>query len=234
MNKYLLVIFGLVLIVGIISMNYADERNYVWTYEYQTMPEGLAEVEYYLTSEVPDSDQPELSTWKNWLELEYGITDRWDISMYQMFKQKNAVSEYDGFKIRTRYRFGEKDRFFVDPLFYLELIRGNDLSTPNVIEAKLILAKDFGSWNISFNHIVERNLEIKGETENEYAVGINYAILRNFRLGLESKGEYEGKVALGPSLAFYTNKFWLSLGTVAGLNNRSDDLQSRIILGFGF
>jgi len=33
----------------------ADRRAYVWTYEYLTMPQGQAELEYYVTSKVPDT-----------------------------------------------------------------------------------------------------------------------------------------------------------------------------------
>src|SRR3989338_9853546 len=70
----------------------ADRRSYVWTYEYQTMPKGHAEIEYYMTEEQKNIGKAKPKIWKHWVELEYGITDHWDISMYQQFKQSNTSS----------------------------------------------------------------------------------------------------------------------------------------------
>ncbi len=239
MNKVVLgLVFGLTVILAIRQNSYADTRSYVWTYEYMTLPRGLSEIEYYLTTQVPDTSKSNVNTWKHWVELEYGITDSWDVAMYQMWKQKNtasgSTSEYDGFKIRTRYRFGKKGEFFLDPLLYLEYIRDDDLSKPNIGEAKLILAKDIGNLNISYNQILERNLE-KGKTEHEYAVGISYAFLPDFKLGIESKGSYnEREYAIGPTVSWVNSKFWVSLGAAFGLNKRTDDLQTRMIVGVPF
>ena len=85
----------------------ADRRGYVWTYEYLTMPKGQAEMEYYLTHKIPDLHKyDEKNTWEHQFELEYGLTDHWDISMYQRFQQTNTDSddkfEYTGTKLRTR------------------------------------------------------------------------------------------------------------------------------------
>ncbi|MDP2943604.1 MAG: hypothetical protein Q8O36_08900, partial [Candidatus Omnitrophota bacterium] len=103
MRRYLLLFFSLILMFSVTSNSYADRRSYVWTYEYKTMPKGMAEVEYYLTAELPDIDKSKVNTWKHQLELEYGITDHWDVSMYQQFKQSNTETsdkfEYDGFKL---------------------------------------------------------------------------------------------------------------------------------------
>lgn len=228
-----------VILLGQTSNLYADRRSYVWTYEYITMPKGMAELEYYVTTIVPDANESDINTWKHWIELEYGITDHWDISMYQQFKQSNKASgsdfEYDGFKIRTRYRIGEKGKFLLDPLLYFEYIRNDDLSKPNVFEGKLILAKDIDKFNFSYNQILKQELESDGETEHEYAFGINYEISPRFKLGLESKGNYsKGKYYFGPTISLATERFWTSFGIALGLNDRSDDLQTRIIVGIPF
>jgi hypothetical protein len=239
MKKVLLPVFCLWLIFGIASNSRADTRSYVWTYEYMTLPKGLTEVEYYLTAQVPDTNKTNINTWKHWLELEYGITNRWDVAMYQMWKHKNtasgSASEYDGFKVRTRYRFGDKGEYFVDPELYFEYIRDDDLSKPNVGEAKLILAKDIGKLNISYNQIWERALEGRGKTENEYAVGLSYELWPALKLGMESKGSYnEREYTIGPSISWANSRFWVSLGAAFGLNERSDDLQTRMIAGIPF
>lgn len=218
---------------------YADRRSYVWTYEYMTMPKGMWELETYVTTEVPDMHKSNINTVKPQLELEYGITDRWDAAIYQMWEFKNKRyendSEYKGFKLRTRYKIGEKGKFFVDPLLYFEYIRDDDFSKPNAGELKLVLAKDIGDFNVSYNQVIKRNLEREGKTGHEYAAGISYAFTPRFRVGIESKGNYpKEKYAVGPTLSHAFNKAFVSLGTAFGLNERTDDLQTRMIVGILF
>lgn len=239
MRKYLLLTFGLFLALGITSNSYADRRSYVWTYEYQTMPKGMWELETYVTSEIPNMHKSNINSVKPQLELEYGITDKWDVAMYQMWEFKNKRnendSEYKGFKLRTRYKIGEKGKFFVDPLLYFEYIRDDDFSKPNVGEVKLILAKDIGDFNVSYNQIIKRNLDRRGKTDNEYATGISYAFTPGLRIGIESKGNYpKEKYAVGPTLSYAFNKAFVALGTAFGLNKRTDDLQTRMIVGILF
>ncbi len=239
MRKYLLIIFGLFLTLAIASNSYADRRSYVWTYEYQTMPKGMWELETYVTSEIPNMHKSNINTVKPQLELEYGITDRWDLAMYQMWEFRNKRyendGEYKGFKLRTRYKIGEKGKFFVDPLLYFEYIRDDDFSKPNVGEVKLVLAKDAGDFNVSYNQIVKRNLDRRGKTGHEYAAGISCAFTPRFKAGLESKGNYsEEKYAVGPTLSYTFHKVFVTLGSAFGLNKNTDDLQTRMIVGMLF
>ncbi|MEK7849332.1 MAG: hypothetical protein AAB213_00715 [Candidatus Omnitrophota bacterium] len=218
---------------------FADRRSYVWTYEYMTMLKGRFELEYYLTNKVPDTDRSGINTFEHWLELEYGITERWDVAVYQQFKHANKAKEsdfsYDGFKIRTRYRLGEKGQYLLDPLIYLEYIRSSDLSKPNMIEAKLILAKDIGKFNFAYNQILKQEAERDGLTDHEYAIALGYRLMPKFGIGLESKGNYtKDKYALGPTVS-YRGKGWFSaLGAAFGLNDRTNDIETRMIIGILF
>jgi hypothetical protein len=238
--KAVLLLAAVLFIVPAMPQNsYADRRGYVWTYEYQTMPKGRLELEYYLTEEQPNIDKRKPNTWKHWIEAEYGITDHWDIAMYQMFRQSNKTTgdkfEYDGFKVRTRYRILEKDKLPIDTLLYLEYIRNDNLDEPNKLEGKLILAKDIGDFNIAYNQIVEQELASDGETAYEYATGVSYKILPSIRVGVESKGSFsEREYFVGPTIAWWPGKFFLATGMAWGLNARSDDLQVRMITGFNF
>lgn len=233
-----------VLLVYIVCLNishaaFADWRGYVWTYEYMTMPKGSTEIEYYLTEEQPDIEKGKPNTWKHYVELEYGITDHWDVAMYQRFKQSNKKDEsefeYDGFKLRTRYRIAEKNELPIDTLLYFEYIRDDDFDNPNVLEGKVILAKDIGDFNLSYNQIIKQKLESDTKTEHEYATGISYSVTPTFKAGVESKGNYtEGKYYIGPTLSWAPGKFWTALGVVAGLTDESDDMQARLIVGIPF
>ncbi len=233
---FLIKICLMMLILGA-SLSYADQRSYVWTYEYMTMAQGEAEIESYTTLVHPSLNDLNLSTWKHWFELEYGITDRWDISLYQQFKQTNtglattSAFAYDGYKIRTRYRLGERGQYFVDPLLYLEYIAKNDLSQSAIGEAKLILAKDIARFKFAYNQIYKWALTT-GSSEHEYAAGVNMEINPAFSVGMESKGNYtDNKYYLGPTISLTTHKFWVTLGIVGGLNNNSDNRQARLLLG---
>jgi len=240
MKRIVIAFSGILVICLSISQSaLADRRSYVWTYEYMTMPKGMSEIEYYLTEEQPDIETAKPNTWKHYIELEYGITDHWDVAVYQRLKQSNKKDEseleYDGFKLRTRYKIAEKNKLPIDTLLYLEYIRDDDFDNPNVLEGKVILAKDLGGLNLSYNQIIKQVLEPDGETEYEYAAGLSYAVRPTFRIGIESKGNYtEGKYYVGPTVAWTPGRFWTALGVAAGLNGESDDIQTRLIVGVPF
>lgn len=218
----------------------ADRRSYVWTYEYLTMRKGHSEIEYYLTHKIPDFHQyDKKNTWEHQVEYEYGLTDRWDIAVYQRWQQTNSKTddkfEYSGTKLRTRYRFGEKGMYPLDTLLYLEYIRPDDSDAAEILEGKLIVAKDFGKFNVAYNQILKVGINGKGGNENEYALGLNYEFNPGLKVGLEMTGNYtEDKYYLGPTVSWLSKKYWVGLGALRGLNDRSDDLRFRLIIGFPF
>ncbi len=230
----------LILVLLCVGSVKADRRSYVWTYEYQTMPKGESELEYYLTHKVPDVHKYDnKNTWEHQAEYEYGLTGRWDISIYQRWQQTNTDSddkfEYTGTKLRTRYRLGEKDMYPLDTLLYLEYIRPDSSEEAEILEGKLILAKDFGKFNIAYNQILKVGINDKGGNENEYAFGMSYEFNPTWKVGFESTGNYtEDKYYIGPTVSWASEKFWVGIGVLRGLNDRSDDFRARLIMGIPF
>ena len=231
----------LMCIIGMLSaVGLADRRGYVWTYEYQTMPKGTAEVEYYLTHKVADWNKyDDKNTWEHMVELEYGLTDHWDVAIYQRWQQTNTETDdsfdYTGSKLRTRYRIGEKDQLPVDVVLYAEYILGDGPKNYDKFEGKLILAKDLGKWNIAYNQIYETKTKNGHGTEHAYATGVGYEFSPVWRMGIESAGNYtEDKFYLGPTVSWASEKCWVNLGALRGLNDESDDLQVRLIVGIPF
>ncbi len=218
----------------------ADRRAYVWTYEYMTMPQGEAEFEYYLTMQAPDTgDFDDKNTWEHQGELEYGITDRWDISVYQRWQQTNTATEdkceYTGTKLRTRYRLGEKDQYPLDTLLYLEYIRPDSSHEPEFLEGKIVLAKDLGKFNVAYNQILKAGISHDGDTEHEYALGCGYELEPAWKVALESAGNFtEDRYYFGPTISWASERVWLAAGVLGGLNDRSDDLRVRLIVGIPF
>lgn len=235
MNRMILAVAVVViLIAGFTSAASADQRSYVWTYEYLTLSKDHAELEYYQTSVTKDRQKDNSSDWQQQLELEYGLTDHLDAALYQVFDQKeNDKMKYSGYKFRLRYRIAEKDKLPVDVLLYLE--HQEKIDAKNVYEGKLIFAKDIGKLNMAYNAIYKNTYILGDKASHEYASGISYEITTAFRFGLESKGNYStGKYAGGPTLSWIGGRIWANVGAAYGLNRKTNDREVRFLLGVPF
>jgi len=140
---------------------------------------------------------------------------------------------YSGFKLRGRYKFFEKDEFILDPLLYVEYI-GNQSFSKHEFETKLILGKDFGDFNISFNPYFELAYEDEGwEFVPKYAVGVSYHPSKLISAGLEAKGDKTGNY-IGPTISHGTPGLWVALGPLFKIGNvgaGKPEFQIRMILG---
>jgi len=223
----------------------ADRRTLIRAYEYQTQPQGNLEFELWNEIETPKSSFADsLITHK--LELEYGLTDRWDVALYHVFQQGGpaASSEpfhFDSWRLETRYRFAEKGVLPVDLMLYFEVERPAKLGDPFAIEQKIILEKSFGPLAVVSNLVAEQRL---GTGENwkyelEIDLGLRYELAPAFRIAgevwgiREKEGAAEAETALyaGPSVSFATKKFWLQVGAGFGLNDDAKRVQFRSVLG---
>lgn len=230
--KFIYIILALVLLTNIIR---ADKRSYVWTYEYQTMEAGEVELEHYLTFSTPSSDSFEgITTTDHNIEIEVGMTDHFDFSIYQVFKQTpESQLQYSGYKLRFRYRLGEKGDYFIDPLLYFEY-KGKPDFSEHGYEGKLILAKDIGRVNISINPVLEYEYENnEWESELKYNAGISYKLGGLLKIGIEARGSDKGHY-IGPVISHGTGKAWVALGSaiaVTDIKNNKPEMMIRMILG---
>lgn len=232
-RKITLILAVLSLLFG---LNYAsaDERSYVWTYEYMTLPAGEAELEYYFTISAPDRSNLKTNvTTEHKFEYEVGMTKRFDFAIYQVFEQESDESlKYKAFQLRGRYRFGEQGSNLMDSLLYLEYEGVPDFSE-HVIEAKWVLSKTIGRFNISLNPILELEIGDETELETEYAIGAGYAVNNLLKIGIEAKGgEYAHYI--GPVIAHGSGRFWSTLGTAFRIDGGKEDqpeFQARLLLG---
>ena len=233
MKNYIL--FALVVFSLNCIRTLADQRSYVWTYQYMIMERGKAEIEQYTTFSTPElgamssQTSTELS-----LEAEIGMSEHFDFAVYQVFKQGKDGLKYDGFKLRERFLFGEKGRFLVDPLVYFEYKGKPDFSSHS-LELKLILAKDFGDLNISVNPYTEFEKEGAGEWEivPKYAAGISYRIFEILGLGLEGSGSKKGNY-IGPTITHGIKNIWVAAGAqfpVGYIKPGNPEFKVRAIIG---
>ena len=236
------------------TLAHADRRAYGVTYEAVTAPQGELDVETWSTfapkGEVDGG--PSSRGVREMIELEYGITDRWDAALYNMvdaITTGDTESGYAGFKVETRYRPSDRGEWPVDPVLYLEfqqLFRGD---ARQKYEAKLILARDFGKVNVAANLAIEeeRTTEPAWNTELEYAFGASYAFSPAWILGAELFGKAENRGGTigsrnwaGPALSWAgggqgsLRGVWVTLAGGAGLGGEADPYYARVIVGLQF
>ena len=222
-------------ILFIISFSLADQRHFVWTYEYKTVSRGEAEFEHYYTTSYPNASDLAVSTKTgHQLELEIGMNQRFDFAVYHQFEQQESFT-YKGYKLRLRYRIGEKNQYFLDPLLYLEYHGKPDFSEHG-IESKLILAKETEKMIASFNPVLEIEIEDgENEIETEYAAGLTYKLNKLFHAGIEFKGSKNGHY-WGPTISHGTHDIWVSLGSaiaVGTVKEGNPEVEIRMIMGVG-
>ena len=214
----------------------ADQRHFVWTYEYKTVNRGDVEFEHYYTTSHPNSSDLSYGpiTTGHQMELEIGMNERFDFAIYHQFEQQTNL-QYKGYKLRGRYRIGEKNMYLLDPVLYMEYHGKPDFSEHG-IETKLILAKETDKLIASLNPILEIEIENdEKEIKTEYAAGITYKFNKLIHAGIEFKGSKDGHY-LGPTISHGLNSHWFSLGTAIAIGKIKEgkpEIEIRMIMGVG-
>jgi hypothetical protein len=199
-----------------------------------TLPEGNTELEFYQTTKLSELDK-----WEYRIEVENGITDHFDFSVYQIFEQKEGDAfKWNAVQFRTRYRIGEVNQYFMDPLLYFEFNRKIDLKAPNKFETKLILAKTINKFNLAVNPVYELFFAPGIEHELGLDFGASYEFNPRFILGLESTSRMEfedNKTEIGsyfgPTISFASGNWWYTIGAGIGITDDSDDARIRFLMG---
>lgn len=213
----------------------ADGRNFAFTYEPKTMPAGALELEYYMTSTVRYDwlAKQHQYGWNHQVELEYGITDKLDVAMYQMF----SADAWSGFKLRGRYRpfdYGAKP---VDVMLYGEVI----MNAGGVVsfEEKLVVGRRFGALVLTLDSTIEQEAIFSGQIAHKWneAIGVGYELDPAVTVGAEAQArmgwepkqvytssqtqlEFQSPVFyVGPTVSLKTKKFFWN----ANLSFRTSD-----------
>jgi hypothetical protein len=236
-------------LIALPTASRADRRYYGETYNAVTAPKGSLDAELWSTYYEPPretSGAPWL--WRHQLELETGITDRWDVAVYGVARQIESQDlEFEAVKLETRYALAAPGTWFVDPVLYFEAQKSFVDDKPWSIEEKLILGKDVGRLNLSLNLASEQEFE-GGDTEVEweYAFGASWELVPALRLGAEIFGnaaeeevspgveEMETQLWAGPAVSLAWGKAWLVLAAGLALNDASDAFRARAILAYQF
>lgn len=218
----------------------ADRRTLIRAYEYMTQPQGNLELEIWNEVEAPKGDGFDAAATVHRIELEYGLTDHWDVALYHVFAQEpGAGFRFDSWRLETRYRLFEKNVLPIDIELYLEAERPADFAAPWEVEEKLILEKDFGRFALVANFVAEQKLFHANQGhEWEIDAGARFEVVPQLRLGAEFwtiqetvGGVTEGSYFVGPSVSWASSKIWLQLGAGFGIGDSSGATFLRSVLG---
>lgn len=234
-SPHRLLVYPIFLLAFLASSAGADQRLFVWNYEAQTLGRGEAELESYLTLSSTDRNHTAGRTSaQHQLELEIGMTDRFDFAVYEVFQQDPGMGlAYDGYKLRARYRTGKAGRIPFGSVAYLEFEGTPDL-TGKAVEGKWILTRDLRRVRITLNPGLELERE-EGEWElkPEYSLGAAWRAGTFLSLGAEAMGSEDGHY-LGPVIAHGAEDLWVAVGPAVRLDEKGagePDLQVRLLLG---
>lgn len=228
----------------------ADFPNFAFAYEPRTMAKGELELESYSTASVRYDWLADKHTygWIHQVELEYGVTDRFDVAMYQVF----SADQWNGLKLRARYRPVDYGVLPVDVMLYGEVIfgRGGEFA----VEEKLVVGKIIGKVALTLDSTLEQE-NLFGDREYKWneAIGVGYKVAPQVtagleaqaRMGWERKPTYTAaagtKLAFadpafyaGPTLSFVTEKFFwnVNFSTRASDDDNDPKYLFRIKMGF--
>jgi hypothetical protein len=243
----------LALLALIPGICWADERPYAFTYEPVVSAAGEAEVEIYETLSQPRAGGSAARSWEHKLELGYGLTDRLSVSAYAVFRTTSTTSfEPAAVKLEGRYKLLDAGEAPVDLVLYAELEKEVVDDKPWGVEEKVIFGRAHGRFSWAVNLIAEQEFPAAGGHELRYGWSAGAAVepARGLRVGAESFGwrtrDVDGVVAwtawAGPTaslaLPFLArgplNNAWLIVGAGLGLNDASDRVLARAVLGCDF
>lgn len=213
------------------SFLFSDQRLFVWTYQPMVEAPGEYELELYTTLKEGKANN---NIWEHQIEIEAGISKGFDLSLYQVFEEKNNLFNYKGTKLKSRFMPYDRGKKIVDFVAYLEYFKNKDFELSDKIEAKAILGKRIGNFEWAGNLTVEYKFEPKNEFEYALNFAFTKALINNVYIGFEAFGifeESEESYYLGPTISIGEHKLWASFNYSFGLNDESDTSRARLLIG---
>ena len=140
----------------------AHQRDYVVTQPYYTTKQGEWEVELYNDMNFSDAGNDESYHSIHQVELEYGVTNHFQLAYYEVYTWDRPNDwQRDALKIEAKLRLFEAGQLPVDIAWYTEYENPNGRRRirSDVVENKVILSKDLGSWNVTGNVVFEKQVD---------------------------------------------------------------------------
>ncbi len=231
---------------------HASVRNFTYTYEPETMPQGELEFEQSATLRAIRNDavgQEHYTAWDLREELEYGLTDYWQMALYlneksEYFRDpatfaKTNTFEFDGVSLENKWMVLNPAESPVGLSLYVEPRIGNGEFE---LEEKVIIGQRFGAdqewkWAANATHATEwkdtddpaEGTEVEGELE--FTAGLIRELTKSWSLGVELRNHNEivddydhwehTAFFVGPVLNYKTEKWWFTLTALGQVFGRN-------------
>ncbi len=230
--------------------SFAGVRHFTFLYEAPTSAPGSFELENWLTWQ-RTTNPARLDEVAFRHEIEIGVTDRFQVSVYLADWFYTSDQDHSGFKysdsaLEFIYNLTNP---VIDPIglsIYQEF-RGGDRVFE--WESKLIAQKNFGPLILAYNATLEaiwegKNLD-KPEGEFQQALGASYEISPRLSVGVEllhefvlprwSDAEEIRNLFIGPNASYRRANWFVTVTALAQATDTADepDLQVRTIFGIG-
>jgi hypothetical protein len=233
---------------------HATERHFTFSYEVTTADKGELELENWITwrfhrgrDGAPDTHEFDFRH-----ELEYGITDRLQASLYFADWRINDHPRgddrvhYDDAALEITYRLSSPVAGSLGTAVYGEIRGGPEFVE---LESKILLKKNFGKWITAFNATLEGRWvgEHLDEREGELAqtAAVSYEINPRFAVGAEALHEIDipdwdkaekSVVWAGPNASVRFGHWYVTVTALARLSDNRDEphVQARLITGSEF
>ena len=215
----------------------ADDRRFTYTYEPETTLQGALEFEQWITlrtqrTTAGDVKQENYNQWELREELEYGVTDRYSVSLYLNFQSRSyrdvstspptdfSEFQFKGVSMENRYMLINPANHAVGLTLYLEPSFSGDEAE---VEEKIILGQRHGDWKWALNltHATEWSDNFHAtEGELEASFGIALDLNQQWSIGLELRDHNElpeysrwenTALFLGPVVSYRQEKWWAAL-----------------------
>jgi hypothetical protein len=211
----------------------ATERFFTYTYEPETLPQGAWEYEQWVTLNAGRTKfvgQDDYNKWELRHELEYGVSDKYSVSLYvnesvENFRNPGTGKDtsdfrFDGISIENRYMLWNPADHLVGLTLYLEP-RYSGVEAE--LEQKIILGQRFGDWKWALNltHATEWSDHFQStEGEVEASFGITRKMSDHWFLGVEARDHNEfpdysqwenTAFYLGPVATYQRERWWTTL-----------------------
>jgi len=248
MKKFVLPILLMSILPAIFALG--GVRHFTFLYEANTSSRGSLELENWVTwQRTTGPGRFDRVDFRH--ELEYGVTDKFQASIYVADWFYENDREHSGFAysdtaIELIYNLTNP---VVDPVglsIYGELRTGDRLLE---LESKLIAQKNFGplilAYNATLESVWEGNHLAERQGEFSQALGASYEISPPISVGVELLHEFvfpewrdEEKIRnlfVGPNLSYRSKSWFVTVTALAQATDTEDepDFQLRTIFGIG-
>ena len=241
---------ALLILVGT-SVASASSRTTPWLYDTRTMTAGEVEYEQWTTWKTDKGSDSQYEEVRFRHEIEWGVTDQFQMAIYFADWRYKKTSEqtktyFHDVAVEAILQLQAPNPDDVGIALYGEIKYGDDFVE---LEGKLLFEMELDQVNLLYNFTLEAEWEgdsldeDKGVVENAFAITyqpdptITYGVQALWEIEFPSwKEQGEDVVYVGPSIAWQSAGWWVSISPMFQVTNvqSEPDLQIRLLFGIDF